>query len=314
MAGVDEWSGYARTFVSAVLWRCVERGERDVGTLWRYLAVASSEELRPIVEGTAAQTFLEAENARMFGSVRAVAVSALAGLEYVRDRSGPLFSVRAWVRTGTGVLFITYQAEQIAALRSLIATWMRLGIFTTMGLGESSDRRIWFVVDELDALGPIDGLKDALARLRKYGGRCVLGFQSIAQVSATYGEGDARTIVENCGNSLILRCSASEGGGTARFASTLIGEREIVRETLSFTRSTPGMMGNGSGGRSVSETEQHQVEQAVLPAQVEALGDREGFVKFASHPAWMLVKFPVYEVPGKVAGFVRAGGERGGTA
>jgi hypothetical protein len=28
------------------------------------------------------------------------------------------------------------------------------------------------------ALGPIDGLKDALARLRKFGGRCVLGFQS----------------------------------------------------------------------------------------------------------------------------------------
>ena len=41
---------------------------------------------------------------------------------------------------------------------------------------------------------------DVLARLRKFGGRCVLGFQS------------------------------SEGGGTARFASGLIGERESRSE------------------------------------------------------------------------------------
>ena len=32
-----------------------------------------------------------------------------------------------------------------------------------MDLGER-DQRLWFVVDELDALGEIDGLKDALAR------------------------------------------------------------------------------------------------------------------------------------------------------
>ena len=79
-------------------------------------------------------------------------------------------------------------------------------------LGDVTARLQWSlcVVDELDALGQIDGLKDALARLRKFGGRCVLGFQSIAQVSSTYGKGDAQTLVENCGNTLILRCSASE--------------------------------------------------------------------------------------------------------
>jgi type IV secretory pathway TraG/TraD family ATPase VirD4 len=51
----------------------------------------------------------------------------------------------------------------------------------------------------------------------------VLGFQSIAQVSSTYGHGKAQTIVENCSNTLILRCSASENGGTARFASNSTG-------------------------------------------------------------------------------------------
>jgi hypothetical protein len=77
------------------------------------------------------------------------------------------------------VLFLPYQADQIAALRSIISTWMRFGIFQTLSLGEG-DRRMWFAVDELDALGPIDGLSDALPRLRKFGGRCALGFQSIS--------------------------------------------------------------------------------------------------------------------------------------
>lgn len=50
----------------------------------------------------------------------------------------------------------------------------------------------------------------------------MLGFQSIAQVSGTYGREVADTLVENCGNTLILRCSASERGGTSEFASKLI--------------------------------------------------------------------------------------------
>jgi len=36
-------------------------------------------------------------------------------------------------------------------LRAIISTWVRLAIFETMGLAER-DARLWFVVDELDAL------------------------------------------------------------------------------------------------------------------------------------------------------------------
>src|SRR5260370_17898418 len=111
----------------------------------------------------------------------------------------------------------------------MMANWMRLAIFEAMNGDPNRDQRLWFVVDELDALGAMEGLKDALARLRKFGGRCVLGFQSIAQVRGTYGDAEAQTIVENCGTTLILRCSASERGGTAEFASRLIGKREVIR-------------------------------------------------------------------------------------
>jgi type IV secretory pathway TraG/TraD family ATPase VirD4 len=147
-----------------------------------------------------------------------------------------------------------------------------------------ADARLWFVVDELDALAQIDGLKDALPRLRKFGGRCVLGFQSIAQVSGTYGRGEGETIVENCGNTLILRCSASAGGGTALFASKLIGEREIIRENLSRS------YGPRDWRATNTRSEQYVTEYAVLPSEIEQLPDLWGYMKFASTPSWMRVQ------------------------
>jgi type IV secretory pathway TraG/TraD family ATPase VirD4 len=145
------------------------------------------------------------------------------------------------------------------------------------------DQKLWFVVDELDALGQIDGLKDALARLRKFGGRCVLGFQSLAQVSSTYGKGEAQTIVENCGNSLIFRCSASEHGGTSQFASRLIGQREVVRIARSKSRRPTDFL------PSITLSEHRQIEPAVMDSEIERLPDLAGFLKLASSPDWLRV-------------------------
>ena len=135
------------------------------------------------------------------------------------------------------------------------------------------------------------GLRDALARLRKYGCRCVVGFQSLAQVAGTYGAHDASTIVENCSNTLILRCSASDGGGTSGFASRLIGDRQIVRRQRSRSRE-----GAGWGRGSRSTTEQLVTEPAVLPAEIEQLPDLKGYFKPASSPAWFTVRLGVKDV------------------
>jgi type IV secretory pathway TraG/TraD family ATPase VirD4 len=288
------WRGYARTFFVAITRQLWELGRRDasyrtVSELYRLITMAPTEELKLLVAHTPAQPFLEEGNERMFGSIRSVASASLAGLEHIGEQRSTPLSIRQWIRTGQrGALFLPYSANQISALRAGISAWMRLAIFETMSTTNAGaaerDQHLWFVVDELDALGQIDGLKDALARLRKFGGRCVLGFQSIAQVSGTYGASEAQTIVENCGNTLILRCSASEKGGTAAFASRLIGEREVVR--MHESQSTR------SDDFSVSRTrsEQHVTESAVLPSEIEQLPDLEGYLRIASEPTWLRVK------------------------
>jgi len=65
----------------------------------------------------------------MFGSIRSLTTAALAGLEHI-------------ARQSTGVLFMPYAAGQIASLRGLIATWLRLAIFEAMNEAEG-DQRLW---------------------------------------------------------------------------------------------------------------------------------------------------------------------------
>jgi hypothetical protein len=284
--GDRTWHGYARTLLTAVMRQSHASGVRDVGELYRLLVIAPIAELRTLTAGTPAQPFLEEHNLRMFDSIRSVASSAVGSLEHVAQQQGAAFSVRHWIAHPSGerggVLFIPYRANQIAALRSTVSAWMRIAIFEAMA-GPERDQRLWFVIDELDALGQIDGLKDALARVRKFGGRCVLGFQSVAQVASTYGAGDAHTVVENCGNTLILRCSASEGGGTSRFASTLIGQRQVLRTTLSHSRRANEFLG------SVTRSEHFSIEPAVMDSEIEQLPDLAGFLKFASQDSWRYV-------------------------
>jgi len=304
------WISYARTFFGAVTRQAHEAGVTDLRELYNLLVVADTKELRGFLAGTPAQPFLEEHNGRMFDSIRSVTSSAVGSLDYIAQQTAAPLSVRRWVREGYpakttqaaatgaatvapvsnqangGVLFIPYKAGQIAALRSTISAWMRLAIFEAMSQPEG-DQRLWFVVDELDALGQIDGLKDALARLRKFGGRCVLGFQSIAQVSSTYGSGEAQTIVENCGNTLILRCSGSDHGGTANFASRLIGQREVLRTNRSRSRRPTEFLS------STTLSEHIGIEPAVMDSQIEQLPDLSGYLKFASVSNWQRVSLTV---------------------
>jgi type IV secretory pathway TraG/TraD family ATPase VirD4 len=284
------WRNYGRTLLTALFRQFHRVGEARLDRLFRLISNAPVEELRDLLGDSPAAPFLGKDNGKFFESVRSVTVTHVAGLEHLaRQKSGEPFSIRRWIRGGAGgrgVLFLPYRANEMASLRPLISTWMRLAIFEALA-AEEGDQKLWFVIDELDALGAIDGLKDALARLRKFGGRCVLGFQSIAQVRGTQGDTEAQTIVENCGNTLILRCSASERGGTAEFAARLIGRREIVRRQVSRSRPV-GFMSSTPATRTVSE--QHVTEEAVMASEIEQLEDLSGFLKLASKSAWLRVR------------------------
>ena len=279
------WRGFARTYVTSVLRQLHRQNTHDLGELYHALVAATEDDLRKLLLGTPAMRLLGKEGGRFIESVQSIAMHHLAAIEHLaRQTEGDLFSVRRWIREGNGVLFLPYRANEIASLSHVISAWMRLAIFETMSTAEG-DQRLWFVIDELDALGAIDGLKDALARLRKFGGRCAIGLQAIAQVRGSYGEAQAQSIIENSGNTVILRCSASERGGTAEFASRLIGERQVMQQQRSTSRSSGDLFRKT---RTVSD--QLFTENAVMASEIEQLPDLSGFLKVASQPHWRRIK------------------------
>jgi hypothetical protein len=76
---------------------------------------------------------------------------------------------------------------------------------------------------------------------------------------------------------------ASEQGGTARFASRLIGEREILHIHESHSRKP------GEWQASKTTSEHRTTESAVLPSEIDQLPDLAGYLKLASSPRWVRV-------------------------
>ena len=301
-----EWVNYARTLLAVVLTKA-KALKLPAADIHKLIAIESTETLAEFVRGTSASRYFEKGNERMLGSITSTAATAVKSLEYLQMAHGQMISIKQWIRSGRGWLFMPYRTDQIEAVRSLFGTWMRMAIFSTLSLPEG-DARLWFVIDELDALGKIDGLADALARLRKFGGRCVLGFQSLGPLVTLYGPGFGAAITENCGNTLILRCGSSKDGGTSQFASELIGDREVervVKSTSSHKGSSSGERGgSSSSGRGTSVSTQVVTEAAVMPSQIEQLPSHEGYLKIADQKPWVHLSFRHDDMPDVAEPFV----------
>lgn len=91
-------------------------------------------------------------------------------------------------------------------------------------------RRIWFFLDEVPQAGRIPPITDFLVTARSKGCRTVLGFQTPAQVSETYGEKTLEVWDNATSVKIFLQCVSPEA---KKYVSQSIGEREI----LSFRKS-----------------------------------------------------------------------------
>lgn len=293
----DQWISYAQQLLAGAMENFVTLRLGNSADFVDMLAGAKVSELKQLCEGTPAARYFEEGGERMLASILGTLAPAIGHLRLITAIEGKPFAIRGWIRGGAGSLWMPYAANQIAALRGLISCWMNISILETLSLEPSRDRRIWFHVDELDALGRIEGLKDAQARLRKFGGCVAIGFQSFSQVKRVYGDG-AQTIIENCGNLLLLRAGASEDGGTAKLASELIGGREVERDDISRSR-TQGRYTT----RSVSMQTKRAVEDVALASEIMQLANRQGFLKLGTQPRWQNVRFPFVAYSARIAPF-----------
>ena len=273
-----QWNHYAQSLLSEVMTAMHSVGDKRIDALLDWLTVAPASELRELLAGTPAAVIVDESNERMLASVRSILSTYMASWRHLAPDGD--FSIRDWISkdAGSGWLYLTYRDDQMAMLRHLIATWVDLAMVEALTLENDENRNLWFVLDELDSLGRVANLDLGMSKLRKYGGRCVLGVQTIAQLRETYGRDTAQTIVANAANKLLLRAGDNE---TASYFSQELGEQEVLRDRVS-TSKQDGFGSKASTSRSVD----HVRQAAVLPSQLLLLEDMVGYLSLAgTHPA-----------------------------
>jgi hypothetical protein len=275
----EQWTTHGQVLFAECMRVMHKRGETSVKKLLYYVTAADQRELADLLGDSPASVLTKPGNERMLGSVRSSAGTPLTNWVYLADQG--TFSVRKWVResdTSHAWLFLTYTDAQLAELRNLVACWLELAIVEGLSMTESQVRRLWYVMDELDSLGKITSLRAGLTKLRKYGGVCVSGLQTIAQLRHTYGHDEAQTLLSCMTTKLILKAGDGE---TAKYFENEIGQQEVEREeTSEGTSQQIGNLASNSENKSV----RRHVQSAVLASEITGLENLHGFLMLTGQP------------------------------
>lgn len=267
-----QWQLFAQTLLAKAMLSMHRQGDKSVKKLLYWMNSADQKELEPLLTGTPAAVLTQKGNDKMLNNTRATMVPYLSVLEYLPDDG--TFSIRDWIREDwrDNWLFVTYRDDQMGLLRNLVATALEMALVEGLSLSENQDRGLWYVMDEVDSLGKVTSLRAGLTKLRKYGGRCVLGLQTVSQLRSTYGRDEAQTLIANTSVKCILRAGDAE---TAKSMEHELGDQEIERIQVNDSFS------QNDQGQSQSQSTSPQVvrQSAVLASEVMGLPDLHGFLK-----------------------------------
>jgi type IV secretory pathway TraG/TraD family ATPase VirD4 len=216
------------------LWR---EGKCTLPDLLNALQDRTKDDLKIWLAGSSsARTFADDAD-RATGSVLFMLSKAANLIQFLRteDSGGKPFAFRDFIngldkRKGAKPwIFVPRKEDYFEASKPLLALWLECAASAVLGLPPSSNRRIWFVLDELADLPRVDNLARLLPEGRKFGAAVVLTFQALGQMRHRYGPQIAESMLGCCNTKLFLQTIDSE---TRVWASQTIGECEVEIQTM----------------------------------------------------------------------------------
>ena len=277
----DIWDASARIVLVEVLKKLKE--DQRVSELLRIICESSIRELEDYLKDTNAAKIITASADKTTLSVLMNLTTQITPLKLLQNSNNDnSFSVRNWIAedNNNSWLFISARSDQIDSLRPLISAITDTALNALLSLDPSTNRRIWFIIDELAKLNKLMSLAPALAESRKYGGAIIAGIQSIAQLNDNYGHALAQSITDMFSTFFFFR---SQNPMTTEWIAKILGvvEQEELNEHTSYGASS---MKDG-----VSFSKQTKSKQLVLPIEIANIPDLTAYVKYASLDATKLV-------------------------
>jgi len=292
------WVLGARTIFSTVAMRMKRQNDYSTAKLLRNLLTIRLSEAAVLVEGTEGAAIIAEGAEKTALSVRATLAAYVRSLKFLK-RGKAEFSIRDWLAKDQGddCIFISSRPDQKASLRPLITMWLDIVSSSLLSLPEDHNRRIWLIIDELPSLNEVPSLATTLAEGRKFGGCCVLGYQSFAQLADIYGQRAAETITGLCRTWVVFRANEP---ATAKLMSDALGEAELIEasEGISY-----GVSDVRDG---VTLSSNRKIRPLLLPSELMNLPDLHGYIRLgADLPIGkFVIKYKPYK--GVAAAFVEA--------
>ncbi len=289
------WDNASRAVLKTALRKMAAIGNPTVEALYHLLMTSSDKEFCRFFKNTEAAPHASEENEKTTSSIRSVLSSQLEGLRQLESDQGvesadqkaegsrensedpsqnskSSFSLRDWIadERHKGWLFITARADQRQAFIPLISAWVDIATNALMTLPGNTDRRLWFVIDELIALQKLPGLQIGLAEARKYGGCFLIGFQGKSQMESLYGQKEADAMLDLFNTKIFFRSSEP---ATQQWISKTIGDKEEAEPNENISYGANTMRDGVTFGRNLRQ------KALIMPSEFSQLRDLECYIK-----------------------------------
>jgi type IV conjugative transfer system coupling protein TraD len=212
--------------------------------------------LQAKLKNSEASRYLESDNKTTASSILSVLATNAKPLSYLRECTPEnSFSLKEYFKNidqGSGnFLFLATKPSCRDLTLALIACMAESAFSRLLDIGIKEDRRIWFVIDELSALGKLPSLPTLMAEGRKYGACVLSGLQSLNQLYSNYGQYEGSTIFGQFGTNFFFR---NNEPAIAKTISSMAGRETIYRQQ----KNTSFGAHEFRDGVSYSEQQQHK--------------------------------------------------------
>jgi hypothetical protein len=275
---VKTWSNGARMIVSGLLKYCYltgQRSNRQVAAVFLQDAKGMRDCLRRVPDAGSAAGLLDDPSSAPANSFYITVCLFSRPLMLLKHLEGD-WSIARWIKEGKGRIYLPATPRLRGQLGGLYSVFIDLAIVHHLSLPKDPDRRIWYCIDELAAVGQISRLPELRNVGRDKGAGTLAGAQSFPQIDPIYSVDGRKALVGGFATKAIFK---TDDEGTLEELSKKIGKREIEssRENLSTSFNI-----NKDGVTKMSEIRD---EVLVKPDDIKTLPALHCFVQVTGYPA-----------------------------
>jgi len=295
------WDLSAAEILAALLKIC--QPTKSFEELNRLARTSSVGELTHRLKGHAAARYFNQDNSVTASSILSVLTTNSKPLSYLKgDNPNGMFSLKNYfeqVKQGkNNWLFLATKPSNRQITLPLIASMVELACSEMMNIGIDQNRRLWFVLDELAALGNLPALSPLMAEGRKYGACVMAGLQSLSQLNESYGSYGASKLFGQFGTLCFFR---NREESIARMFTHMCGKEIRIHQQKNTS------FGAHEFRDGLSFTEQEKHKDLVTYRDIASLGVGECYMLLPEPKVYLAkVQTPESTIPEKQEGFISA--------